>query len=303
MNKIVIAIPTYKRPEMLKKLLLSIKNCTIDKSIIGDIQIIVVDNDIEKSAENTVSSFLFENKNITNLIYHNFTEKGLSNVRNEMLRKAFEFNPDFIVFIDDDEYVSTEWLNELVITIINNNADLARGPVFADIPKETSSFISCWFSRENHPENYKLHTLSSGNLIMRRTSIQKFGIWFDMRFNKTGSEDSFFGIQLLKKDAQIFWAAKAIAYENIPDNRAKLDWLIKRNYRVAGTFTYILKVEKEYFKLVKKTIISFIYIFLGFFASILILLPIRKKYWGILKLSEGLGGIAGLGNKIYSEYK
>ena len=138
---------------------------------------------------------------------------------------------------------------------------------------------------------------------MRRTSLQKFGIWFDNRFNTTGSEDSFFGIQLLKKDAKIYWAAKAIAYETIPENRAKLDWLMKRNYRVAGTFTYILKVEKEYFKLVRKAVVSCIYVFIGFFAIVLMLLPFKRRYWGILKLSEGLGGIAGLGNKIYSEYE
>lgn len=303
MNKIVIAIPTYKRTEMLKKLILSIKDCIINKSIIGEIRIIVVDNDIEKSAEDTVKNLLLENPEIQNVVYYNFTQKGLSNVRNEMLRKSFELNPDFIVFIDDDEFVSKEWLNEMVKTIITNEADIARGPVFVEIAENTPDYISCWFDRENYPDNSRLDKLSSGNLIMRRTSLQKFGIWFDNRFNTIGSEDSFFGIQLLKKDAKIYWAAKAITYETIPDKRANLSWLLKRNYRVAGTFIYILKVEKEYFKLVKKAIISLIYIFIGFFATVLMLLPIKRRYWGILKLSEGLGGIAGLGNKIYSEYK
>ncbi len=303
MNKIIIAIPTYKRPEMLKKLLLSIKDCNIDKSIIGEIRIIVVDNDIEKSAEDSVKNLLLESPEIQNVVYHNFSEKGLSKVRNEMLRKAFELNPDFIVFIDDDEFVSKDWLNELVKTIIINNADIARGPAFVVMAEDTPDYISCWFDRENYPNNSELHTLTSGNLIMRRTSLQKFGIWFDNRFNTTGSEDSFFGIQLLKKGAKIFWAAKAIAYETIPEQRTNLDWLMKRNYRVAGTFTYILKVEKENLKLIKKAIVSLAYVLIGLITMILAVLPIKRRYWGIFKLSEGLGGIAGLGNKIYSEYK
>ncbi|MDD3319932.1 MAG: glycosyltransferase family 2 protein [Paludibacter sp.] len=303
MNKIVIAIPTYKRPDMLTELLQSILKCRIDSSLISEVNIIVVDNDIDKTAEYAVSNLTFEKTELKSIVYHNFIEKGLSNVRNEMLRKGFESSPDFIVFIDDDEFVTIEWLNELIKTMINNDADLARGPVFAKMTDNTPEKISCWFTRENFPNNKKLYTLASGNLIMRRTSLQKFGIWFDKRFNSTGSEDSFFGIQLLKKGAKIFWAANAVTYETIPESRTTLSWLLKRNYRVAGTFTYILKVENQSLKLVKKTIVSLIYILIGFLGIIFMLLPIKKRYWGILKLSEGLGGISGLGNKIYSEYK
>lgn len=303
MNKIVIAIPTYKRPDMLLDLLGSIVKCHIDNSLISEINIIVVDNDKDKTAENATTNFVFSNPEIKNITYHNYIEKGLSNVRNEMLRKAFELTPDFIVFIDDDEFVTTEWLNELVKTIINNDADLARGPVFARMAENTPKDIACWFTREDFPNNKRLFTLASGNLIMRRLSLQKFDVWFDKRFNSTGSEDSFFGIQLLKKNAKIYWAANAIAYETIPESRTTLNWLIKRNYRVAGTFTYILKVENQTLKLLKKVIVSFIYILVGLLASVLVIVPVKKRYWGLLKLSEGLGGLSGFGNKIYSEYK
>ena len=44
MNKITICIPTYKRPLMLKKLILSIIACNIDQSIMEEVSIIVVDN-------------------------------------------------------------------------------------------------------------------------------------------------------------------------------------------------------------------------------------------------------------------
>lgn len=303
MNKVVITIPTYKRPELLKKLLLSIKDCRLDKSLIGDVTIIVVDNDVEKSAEETMSNFLRENSDVEHFKYHNYAEKGLSKVRNEMLRKAFELNPDFIVFVDDDEYVTEEWLNEMMKVMLNNNADLVRGPALAIMAENTPDHISCWFSRENYPDNYELDTLTSGNLMMRRTTLQKYDVWFDLRFNTTGSEDSYFGRQLRKKGAKIYWSAKAIVYETIPPTRTTLNWLMMRNYRSAGTFTYILKVENESLKLFKKVVISFIYIIVGFLSSILILFPIKRRYWGVLKLSDGLGAIAGLGNKIYSEYK
>ena len=303
MNNIVIAIPTYKRPTMVRKLILSISDLKIDKTLIQNISIIVVDNDIEKSAEETINKLRIEFEGIHKLYYYNYAVKGLSNVRNELLRKSFELTPDFIVFIDDDEFVTREWLNELVKTITINNADVARGPAFAEIDNNIPDDITCWFQRENFPDNLRLNTLTTGNLILRTASLRKFNVWFDNRFNKTGSEDSNFGIQLLKKGATIYWSAKAIVYETIPEKRANIKWLVIRNYRVASTYSYLLKLENQYLKLIKKIIVSFIYIIFGFCTLILMLIPIKMKYWGILKLSEGIGGISGLVGNLYNEYE
>ena len=43
---------------------------------------------------------------IFKLHYHNYPIKGLSNVRNEIMEKALLLDPDFVVFVDDDEYVT-----------------------------------------------------------------------------------------------------------------------------------------------------------------------------------------------------
>ena len=107
---------------------------------------------------------------------------------------------------------------------------------------------------------------------------------------------------MIKKGASIFWAAKAITYESIPTSRATLTWLMKRRYRVAGTFTYILKIEKLYVKLIKKLMISMYFIFSGII-SLIIFLPFTFRYWGILKIAEGLGGLAGFFNIRFKEYK
>jgi succinoglycan biosynthesis protein ExoM len=303
MNNIVIAIPTYKRPIMVRKLILSIVDLNVDKSLIKSVSIVVVDNDIERTAEKTINKLIIETKGIYKLYYSNYAVKGLSNVRNELLRKSFELTPDYIVFIDDDEFVTSEWLNELVKTITFNHADVARGPAFAELVNNIPDNIACWFKRENFPDNLRLNTLTTGNLILRTSSLQKFNVWFDNRFNKTGSEDSYFGIQLLKKGATIYWSAKAIIYETIPEKRANIKWLIIRSYRVASTYSYLLKFEKHYLKLLKKIMVSFIYIIFGFCALVLLIIPIKMKYWGILKLSEGIGGLSGLVGNLYNEYE
>jgi len=303
MHKIAVCIPTYKRPDILKQLLDSIAKNNFDKSLIQNIDIIVVDNDADKTAEVVINCLKSEANKPYQLHYYNYTVKGLSHVRNELIRRGLSFDPDFLIFIDDDEYVTTEWMNELLRTIIRNNSDAARGPVFVKLSDYIPKDISKLFVRENYANNTLISTWTTGNLILRRTSLQKYNVWFDDRFSKTGAEDSYFGIQMSKKGATIYWAANAITYEIIPDARASVQWYIKRMYRGANMFMYMLVLEKSYLKIIKKIGVSFFYIAAGIPALLMLLSPIKKNYWGILKLSEGIGGLAGLFNIRYREYK
>lgn len=302
MHNIAVCIPTYKRIDFLVQLLDSIARNNFDNSLIKNIDIIVVDNDADKTAEAVISDFKKKTDNPHQLHYYNYTAKGLSHVRNELIRRGLSLNPDFLIFIDDDEHVTAEWMNELVRTIIRNNADAARGPVFVKLSDHVPKNICRLFVRENYADNSRISTWTTGNLIIRRTSIQKNNVWFDDRFNKTGGEDSYFGIQMAKKGATIFWAANAITYEIIPDSRANVQWLIKRKYRGAVTFMYMLVLEKSYLKIIKKLGASVMYIIAGI-PGLLMLLSPKRNYWGIIKLSEGIGGLAGLFSIRLGEYE
>src|SRR3954463_9817131 len=145
MHQIAICIPTYRRPLLLKKLVLSISKCDIDASLIKDFTIIIVDNDDCKTAISVVDELKEELHSFTNKItYVNYPVKGLSNVRNELIRNALLLNPDYIAFVDDDEYVSTEWLNELVKTITVNKADIVLGPVISLVNHNASRYVTSW---------------------------------------------------------------------------------------------------------------------------------------------------------------
>jgi glycosyltransferase involved in cell wall biosynthesis len=303
MNNIAICIPTYKRQAMLKQLIVSIGQCDIDKSIINNINIVVVDNDADKTAEIVIRDLKAENNEVYGLHYYNYAVKGLANVRNELIVRALQFDPDFLVFIDDDEYVTVNWINELVKTVINNNADAARGPVLAKISNPVPKSVAKLLEREKHENNAQILLWTTGNLIVRRTSIEKYNVWFDKRFNSTGSEDTFFGIQMAKKGATIFWAANAVTYEVIPKKRTQLKWFIGRAYRGGGMYMFILKLEKDYLRIANKVLISFLYIFAGTLSTIMVLFPTKYKYWGVLKVSDGIGALAGLFNIHYREYK
>ncbi len=296
MNNIAICIPTYKRPVMLKKLLMSIFESNIDVSLIKDVNIIIVDNDIDRTAETIAIELKTTLPVPYTLSYYNFPVKGLSNVRNELIKYALLLNPDFIDFIDDDEYVTNEWLNELVKTLIISNADAVRGPVIAVSEEIVPEYIWCWFNREMYPDRSQIYSFTTGNLILRRSSLKKYDVWFDNRFNSTGAEDVYFGRQLLVKGATIFWSKNAITYETIAKDRTSIYWVMKRKFRGATNFVYTLKLEKQFLKLLIKFVVSLVYIIFGTLAIILLIFPMKRKLWGILKLSEGIGGISGLLN-------
>ena len=288
---------------MLEKLINSIIECNFNQSFTKNVNLIIVDNDIEKTAEKIVVELKERFKDKIEMEYYNFPVKGLSNVRNELLRRSLDRALDFVVFVDDDEYVSTEWLNKLVDALISNKADMAMGPVISICDNTVSKYISCWFNRPIYQKNTQLNSIATNNLIIKSESLIKNNVWFDNRFNYTGSEDSYFGIQMIQKGAKIFWAENATVYETVPKDRANLKWLIQRRYRVSGTYTYIMNLEKKYFKLLEKTLVNIAYILIGICALVVLPLPIKRKYWGILKITEGFGGLSGFFNTLYQEYR
>lgn len=269
----------------------------------NNVKIIIMDNDSAHSAEKTVKDFKVEIEKPVQIEYHCYPKKGLSNVRNELLRRSFETNSDYIVFIDDDEFVSVNWLIELLLTINSNEGDMAMGPVIPVFEENVSEYIECWYKKPYYNNNANLGKIATNNLIIRVKSLISHQIWFDKRFNETGAEDTYFGLQMLKKGSKAYFSSNAIVYETIPKNRANLSWLMKRFFNGANTYTYILKIENEYFLLFIKIIISLIYIISGFIGLLLVLFPIRRKYFGLLKLSEGFGSIAAILNINYNEYK
>jgi succinoglycan biosynthesis protein ExoM len=302
MNKLVIGIPTYKRPKMLEKLILSIYASQLNSDLMSTINIVVVDNDKERTAESTIVKLKKKCLNPFVIHYFNFPKKGLTHVRNEIIKQSLSFDPDYIAFVDDDEYVTENWLKELVKTMIDMNADIVLGPNLPVFEKEVPEYLAHWFHVENFENNKPMELVESNNLLIKSKFLVDHNILFDSRFDQTGGEDTFFGVQAIEKGARIFWAHDAIVYETIPEKRASLKWLMRRIYRAASTFTYILKLKKSYAMLIRKFFISIFYLGLGICSLVFLPFSGKHKYLGLIKISEALGGFAGMMNIRYKEY-
>lgn len=220
-----ICIATYKRPDLLKKLLISL----ITQETGGEFtfNIIVVDNDAQRSAEATVCEFETKGQKI---IYDVEPEPNISLARNRSLSHA---SRDYIATIDDDEYADSQWLLNLYKTMISYNADVVHGPVSPIFHNNTPSYIRRRkrFNLPNPPtgstENY---IRATNNSLFRRRLIEHIATPFDPSFGRTGGEDTRFFKNLREQGYKMIWCREAQVFEFIPPERTNLVWILKRNF-------------------------------------------------------------------------
>ena len=108
-NHIAVCVCTYKRPQMLQRLLddLSVQ----ETGGAFEFSIVVGDNDPSQSAEPVVSAFA--TRSSIPVTYAVEPRQGICRIRNRAIEYA---TGNFIAFIDDDEFPDRRWLLELFRT-------------------------------------------------------------------------------------------------------------------------------------------------------------------------------------------
>lgn len=117
-----VCIATFKRPELLRKLIKTL----FEQEKIADIilEIIIVDNDVEKSAKEIVAEFS-DTSSIT-ISYYEQPIQNISLTRNISFDKS---SGQYLAVIDDDETADKYWIRNLIDTVIRFNADAVFGYV------------------------------------------------------------------------------------------------------------------------------------------------------------------------------
>lgn len=112
-EKISIIIPIYNVKEYLKKSIQSVINQTYK-----NIQIILVDDGSTDGSSDICDLFAKIDSRIE--VYHK-TNSGVADARNYGIEKA---SGDYIIFLDSDDWIDTDFCNILVDAAIKNDADL-----------------------------------------------------------------------------------------------------------------------------------------------------------------------------------
>jgi succinoglycan biosynthesis protein ExoM len=241
-HHVAICIATYRRPAGLKRLLTSLDALTFSAGPAPRITVVIVDNDAANPLAGTAAEKAAWSRHP--ILYRIEPVQGLASVRNACLDTSPR-NATAIAFLDDDEWVEPQWLDALLAMQAQSGAGVIQGPVrgvFAAAP-------AVWMSNNGlydvgpFEDGESLTSGATGNCLIMREALERTAVRFDARFNASGGEDTDFFMRLLAKDVRIATAARAIAYEDVPPERMRLGWMLKRQFRVGHTLGVVARVH------------------------------------------------------------
>ncbi|MEQ6896509.1 glycosyltransferase [Microbacterium sp. KR10-403] len=229
-----IAIPTYKRPVLLERVLTEVLRQVA--AINGDrtdaqVSVQVIDNDPRGSA-----SSICEAHAVSYVIE---PAPGIAAVRNRSLRDSVD--QDVIIFIDDDEIPAQGWLEALIARFMESGADAVAGKVVTPFPDGVDKWlrVSGAFIRPKRADGQLINEAATNNLLLDLRTVRAHGLTFDERFGLTGGSDSLFTRQFSARGARIVWAEHALVMEQEDPARLTREWVLRRTYRLGNTKTRV----------------------------------------------------------------
>lgn len=232
--RILIAVPTYRRPAGLLRLLEALDALeTTD-----DVRILVADNEgIDGQGIAAIQSRLSTFRWPIDVI--GVPERGLAAVRNAMIAYARSMaDLDYLAMVDDDERPTSVWLRELIAMQRQTKADIVGGPTVPVFPAEAPEW----------PKSCSLYTCGdfddgpvdlvwgTCNVMFAKSALFAIdGPLFDVGFNELGGEDVDAFMRLRAAGCRFAWARRAQVLDDIPMPRLSLSWIARRAFRIGNS--------------------------------------------------------------------
>ncbi len=221
---ISVCICTFKRPELLKRLLDRLEG-QITKGLFT-YSIIIADNDARQSAGGVVAAQAAASS--IEIIYVVEPRQNIALARNSALENS---KGDYIALIDDDEIPEMNWLLGLLQACLFYRADGVLGPVRPYFEHDPPSWViqGRFFDRPAHATGYFLNWTEtrSGNVLFKKDIIQGIKNPFRAEFG-TGSEDVDFFRRMIGQGRTFVWCAEAAVAEYVPPARCRRSYQIKK---------------------------------------------------------------------------
>jgi glycosyltransferase involved in cell wall biosynthesis len=223
-----VCICTYKRPELLDKLLSNLEKQETEN--LFNYSVVVVDNDKFESARETVQSHAGLLK--IDIKYVVEPEQNIALARNKAVESA---NGDFIAFIDDDEFPEQDWLVNLYGAACKFRADGILGPVkpYFESPPPSWVIRGRLCERESFRTGeiiQKVKYTRTGNVLLDKRLFADNKSPFDSLLGKSGGEDIDFFSRMMRKGHKFVWCNEAIVSEIFPRERLQRLYFVKRAF-------------------------------------------------------------------------
>lgn len=229
MESVIVAIASIGRPS-LADTMRSLQGA--DPGEGRELSVLIADDSPDGAAARLIASLDLPGLQVTCIPV---AAGNISAARNALLD---ETRADWLVFIDDDEWVQSDWLIRLFECRNEFGADVVVGPVFPAYPKHTPN----WLLRANalHADwghrGKRLQTGRGGNTLVHMPFVRKHGLRFDLALGRSGGEDTAFFSQAAQLGAVIIATDDAIVHEFVPDARLNPRYILQRAIRSGQSY-------------------------------------------------------------------
>ena len=274
MNRLTIAIPTFRRPQDLKRAVIGVLEqagelvggssaearepegdaagaADVDGVAgrgVSDVEVLVIDNDAQGTGREAAlaaaadagvpvrsSAEAPEEPGGVGLRYVVEERPGVAAVRNRALDETG--GRDLLVFIDDDEEPEPGWLAALVGLWASTGCQAVAGPVIPVYEVEPEAWVRQgeFFVRRTWPTGTVRPVAASNCLLLDLGFVRRAGLRFDEAFGATGGEDTLFTRRLSAAGGVIRWCAEARVRDHVPASRLTRPWILRRQRSHAAT--------------------------------------------------------------------
>jgi len=231
---VTVLVPTYRRPEGLRRLLAAVA----DEDAPFTWEVVIVDNDSAASARAVVAELTPRFSVPLRYVVEDVT--GAVHARNRGIREAAG---RVLAMLDDDVVPQRGWLAEVCAPVLAGTAVGAGGTVMLDpgVPRPA------WLDEEGLGGYLTAHSLGpepralsadeivvTANAAFDRTAVESVG-GFDPTYGPRGrvqivADDAYLVRQLMRAGGVIQWVPDAVVVHDLPPQRLTRRYLMKRAY-------------------------------------------------------------------------
>jgi succinoglycan biosynthesis protein ExoM len=220
---ICVCICTYKRSELLKRLLDGLRQQETEGRF--TYSLVVADNDGMGSARNVVLEFAAGSDIPT--VYCVEPRQNIALARNKALEHV---RGDYVAFFDDDQLPGKGWLLTLLRACEKYDADGVLGPVKPYFEAQPPAWVvkGKFYERPIYASGMVIDWRKgrTGNVLLRRHIFSGEKQVFRPEF-LTGEDQDFFR-RMIERGHVFVWCNEAVAYETVPPVRWKRSFMLKR---------------------------------------------------------------------------
>ena len=213
----------------------------------GSVTFLVVDNAPDAPVRDLVEAF--RERTGVDVRYVAEAEPGIPFARNRALDEAAAVDAEFVVFVDDDEFVEPDWLVRLLAHQQREKSHLVGAPVRL-APQQAAGFLDRLVERgvrkryeRKEAKNAKRRregrdggvTIITNNWLGDLNWMRSVGLRFDIGLRYSGGSDTALYHKAKSLGAKSSWCPDAIVYETIPPERMSLGYQYRRARDQAAT--------------------------------------------------------------------